>query len=113
MQALQSEQYDCTKCSSVDEALLLLKDARYDVVISDVNMPGKDGLEFAKELRHQGHDSALLMISGEDFSRAKVNYLNSICLYADDVLGKPFTREKLLSVLEEVIQSRSLTGKFF
>lgn len=111
-QALESAEYACVKCTSVEDALSQMQSSVFDAVISDVNMPGKDGLEFAREIRGQGHDVALLMISGEDFGRDKANYLNSICLYADDVLGKPFTRERLLGAVEEIIRNRPLATKY-
>lgn len=111
-QALDPSAYACVKCTSVDEALAHLESAEFDVVISDVNMPGKDGLALAREIRGKGSNVALLMISGEDFGRDKANYLNSICLYADDVLGKPFTRERLLAVLDEIIRNRPLATKY-
>ncbi len=111
-QALDPSLYDCVKCTTVEDALAHMESAEFDAVISDVNMPGKDGLEFAREIRGKGSDVALLMISGEDFGRDKANYLNSICLYADDVLGKPFTRERLLSALDEIIRNRPLATKY-
>src|SRR4030042_573062 len=52
--------------SSVDEALEKMKQKDYDAVVSDYQMPDKDGLEFLKELREKGNTvlAVLLKIRG-------------------------------------------------
>lgn len=94
----QTEAYNCA-----EKALEQLKTEHFDAVISDVNMPGKNGLDFAKTLREHGNSIPILMISGESFSTKEANYLNQICKYADEVLGKPFSKQELINTLKNII----------
>ena len=76
----------------------------YAAVITDLNMPDKDGLDFAKEIKGVNSHMPILMISGESFeSLSDYNQLNSICRYADDTLGKPFTKNELIASLNAMI----------
>jgi PleD family two-component response regulator len=46
-----SERYNVKTASEGNEALSLLEDVKFDLVLSDVMMPGMDGIEFARQLR--------------------------------------------------------------
>jgi CheY-like chemotaxis protein len=50
---------------SVEEALNKLKGKEYDAVVSDYQMPGKDGLEFLEELRQKGNVIPFIMLTGK------------------------------------------------
>ncbi|MEN2775520.1 response regulator [Acetivibrio clariflavus] len=81
------------------EALRKLDKDSYDVVISDIKMPGMDGIEFLSELRNNGNDICVLFLSTHsDFSYAK----QGIRLGVFDYLTKPFNDETLSEALERV-----------
>jgi DNA-binding NtrC family response regulator len=54
---------------SVEEALKKLEKERYDVIVSDYQMPTKDGLEFLKELRENGNTTPFIMFTGKGGNR--------------------------------------------
>jgi PAS domain S-box-containing protein len=61
---------------SVDEALAKLERERYDVVVSDYQMPGKDGLDFLKELREKGSTIPFIMFTGKGREEVAIKALN-------------------------------------
>jgi PAS domain S-box-containing protein len=70
---------------SVEEALNKLKEKDYDVVVSDYQMSGKDGLEFLKQLREKGNDIPFLILTGKSREEVAIRALN---LGADGYLDK-------------------------
>ena len=58
-----SLEFDCACC--VDEAFNKLSTGQYDIVISDYEMPKKDGLQFLKELREQKNQIPFVSIYGQ------------------------------------------------
>jgi PAS domain S-box-containing protein len=61
---------------SVDEAVEKMKNEKYDVVICDYAMPGKDGLEFLKDLREAGNDIPFIIFTGEGREEVAIRALN-------------------------------------
>jgi len=80
----------------------------YDVIVLDVMLPGRSGLEVCRELRRQNVDSAILMLTARDTLDDKVRGLDC---GADDYLTKPFAFPELLarvrSLLRRASRSRS------
>ena len=56
---------DIDNVSSVDEAFMKLATGHYDVVVSDYEMPQKDGLEFLIELREQNNKIPFILFTGK------------------------------------------------
>ena len=71
--------------SSVEEALEKMKKETYDAVVSDYQMPGRDGLEFLKELRQSGNTIPFLIFTGKGREEVAIKALN---LGADQYLNK-------------------------
>ncbi|HXX87016.1 MAG TPA: PAS domain S-box protein, partial [Candidatus Acidoferrum sp.] len=61
---------------SVDEALTKLEKEKYDVVVSDYQMPEKDGLDFLKELRRKGDTVPFVMFTGKGREEVAIKALN-------------------------------------
>jgi len=81
------------------EALKKLQAGEFDIVISDIKMPGMDGIEFLSELRRMKNDICVLFLSTHsDFSYAK----QGIRLGVFDYLTKPLKDEALYEALERV-----------
>jgi len=62
--------------SSVEEATKKMKKKTFDVIVSDYMMPGKDGLEFLKELREKGNNIPLIMFTGKGREEVAIKALN-------------------------------------
>jgi DNA-binding response OmpR family regulator len=78
---------------------------RHDFIILDIGLPGRDGLEVARELRTAGLKTPLLMLTAHDTTEMKVKGLDS---GADDYLTKPFAFAELLARLR-ALQRRTQT----
>lgn len=62
--------------SSVEEALEKIKNKTFDVIVSDYIMPGKDGLQFLKELRANGNNIPFIMFTGKGREEVTIIALN-------------------------------------
>jgi diguanylate cyclase (GGDEF)-like protein len=58
-------QYDCTVAASAEEAMKLLEDAEFDLVLTDINMGGMTGLELVPSVLKKSPDTVVVMVSGE------------------------------------------------
>src|ERR1700733_8187768 len=57
--------YEATVCDSAARALELIRVQRFDVIFSDVVMPGKDGISLLEDLKSSGVTTPVVMISGQ------------------------------------------------
>ena len=94
--------------SSVEEALAKLEKERYDVVVSDYQMPGKDGLEFLKELRESGNSVPFIMFTGKGREEVAIRALN---LGANQYLNKTGETETVYTELAHTVTELAKTKK--
>lgn len=76
----------------------------YDLIILDLMLPKKNGIQVCKELRDQGIATPVLMLTARDSIEDKVRGLDA---GADDYLGKPFAFEELLARVRALLRRRS------
>jgi two-component system chemotaxis response regulator CheY len=94
--------YQVTEAARGDEALDLAKLKRVHLVITDVEMPGMNGLELIKELRQlKSYQTTPILILARDAS--DVNIMKAETLGASGFIEKPVTPERLLSVVNQVL----------
>lgn len=93
---LEEEGMEVNLAYDGDQGLAAGKSAGYDLIILDIGLPGRDGLEVAAELRASGVNTPLLMLTAHDATDMKVRGLDS---GADDYLTKPFAFAELLARL--------------
>lgn len=74
---------------------------RFDLIVLDVMLPGKSGVEICRELRQQGRDSAILMLTAKSQLTDRVVGLK---LGADDYVVKPFEPPELLARIEALLR---------
>src|SRR5580658_5189734 len=74
---LYAQGFDVTESSSGDEALALARAVRYDAVLLDINMPGRDGVEVCRELRKLFPRLAILIVSVRNGPDDQVEALDS------------------------------------
>ncbi|NIV36498.1 MAG: response regulator [Anaerolineae bacterium] len=96
---LEDEGYQVLQALNGEAALSLLEEARPDLIISDIRMPGMDGFAFCEEVRANPDFGQLpfIFLTGRD-ERADVR--RGMGLGADDYLTKPFEPEELLSAVQ-------------
>lgn len=100
------EKYICTTAASCDEALTQMTVDAYAVVISDMTMPGRNGVELLREIRSRYPDTAVILVSGIDrLQRIR----DALHLGAFDYLIKPCELDVLSLSVERALERRSLT----
>jgi len=93
--------HEATVCDSAARALELVKSQRFDLIFSDVVMPGKDGISFLEDLKALGISTPAVMISGQASVEMAVRATR---LGAVDFLEKPLSTDKLLLTVENVLK---------
>jgi DNA-binding response OmpR family regulator len=73
----------------------------YDAIILDLMLPGRNGLEIAKNVREKGVKVPILILTGKDSVQEKVTALD---VGADDYLTKPFSHEELAARLRALMR---------
>src|SRR3984893_6138684 len=93
--------HEATVCDSAARALELVKTQRFDLIFSDVVMPGKDGISFLEDLKALGLSTPAVMMSGQASVEMAVRATR---LGAVDFLEKPISTDKLLLTVETVLK---------
>jgi len=102
---LESAKYQVILATSGVSALPLFREQRPQLVITDILMPDKDGIETVREIRKIDPDAKIIAVSGG--GRAKyTNFLHIAQEFgASEVLEKPFRREELLAAVGRTIKA--------
>jgi CheY-like chemotaxis protein len=96
---LQEHGYDVTTAGSVPEALKLITAESYDVLLSDLHMPGRgDGLTVVSAMRHSNPKSVTILLSAFPEMDAAAQ---AILLQADQILVKPMNIPALIEAIEQ------------
>ncbi len=105
-QTLELAGYDVTALDSAEKALNLLHEDWPGVVVSDINMPGTDGLSFMNQALTLVPDLPVILITGHgDISMA----VNAMRDGAYDFIEKPFPADLLTDVVRRAMEKRALT----
>ncbi|HWW15621.1 MAG TPA: sigma-54 dependent transcriptional regulator [Candidatus Dormibacteraeota bacterium] len=100
--------HEATVCDNAGKALELAKAQNFDLILSDVVMPGKGGLALLEELKGQGVTAPVVMMSGQaDIEKA----VRATRLGALDFLEKPISTEKLLLTVENALKLQRLESE--
>jgi two-component system nitrogen regulation response regulator NtrX len=100
--------HDATVCDNAGKALELAKSENFDLILSDVVMPGKDGLTLLEELKYQGVTAPVVMMSGQAHIEMAVKATR---LGALDFLEKPISSDKLLLTVENALKLQRLESE--
>jgi DNA-binding NtrC family response regulator len=90
---------------SGQEAFDLMEKEPFDIVITDMKMPGIDGIEVLKKVREKYPDVVVIMITGYSTVQSAVQAMK---LGAFDYIPKPFTPDEVLVVIEKAMEKKSL-----
>lgn len=103
---LQTEGYEVAEAADGDEAIARLHQSPASVVVADVLMPGKDGIEMIKAIRERWPNCGIIAISGGGFCQAGLYLEMCEKLGASRTLAKPFSRDDLLAAVRAAQEDR-------
>jgi two-component system nitrogen regulation response regulator NtrX len=107
---LEYEGYEFFEAPTGEDGLEMLKETvGIDLVLLDIKMPGKDGLEVLAELKQKPYSPDVIMISGQGTIQAAVEATK---LGAFDFLEKPLHRERVLISIRNALKQNSLTREY-
>ncbi len=100
------EKHDCVvmTANGAGEAVGLLKEFVFDILIVDVMMPGQSGFEFGRDLRETSDIPIIFLTAKTELS----DKAEGFDIGADDYISKPFEPEELLMRIEAILKRRGL-----
>jgi len=101
---LQPAGFKVITAESTEAALRLLKEADFDLVITDMKMPKASGLDLIRHVRANYREPAVLMVTGYP---SIGNAVEAMRLGAEDYLAKPFTKKELLEAVRLALLKQS------
>lgn len=101
--------HDCVLAASAGEALAILETRRFDLVLSDINMPGTSGLELVPRILKRAPDTVVVMVSGEQTIETAIDAMRA---GAFDYVTKPLDLRHVLAAVDRALtQHRMLVEK--
>src|ERR1700719_1438963 len=97
--------HEASVCDNAARAIELAKAERFDLILSDVVMPGRDGIALLEDLKTIGVESTFVMMSGQASIEMAVRATR---LGASDFLEKPISSDKLLLTVENTLRLKRL-----
>jgi CheY-like chemotaxis protein/glycine cleavage system H lipoate-binding protein len=98
---LRGEGYSPSCALSVHEALTALGQGEFDIILTDLKMPGIDGLDFMRDIKKRHPSIVLIMITGY---ATITTALQAKELGAFDYIAKPFAKAELLEVVKRAVE---------
>jgi DNA-binding NarL/FixJ family response regulator len=102
---LRMDHYEVTAVSCGDDAINALENGQYDVVITDLMMPGLDGFGVLKAVKNRAPMTSVIILTGYGDMNAAIDALR---LGADDFTLKPCEVEELTFRIQRCLEKRSL-----
>ena len=93
---------DTQSCYNVDSALDVLATQNFDLIVTDVIMPGRHGTDLIQQLRNDGNNTPIIaMTAGHE--NAVDDYVFHASMFADVALPKPLHRQEFLELVESLV----------
>jgi two-component system copper resistance phosphate regulon response regulator CusR len=100
-QGLEGEHYDVAMATTGEEAFFQVSTAKFDLILLDWMLPGRDGIQVLTTIRKRGLETPVLLLTARDALDDRVHGLNS---GADDYLVKPFAFAELLARIRALLR---------
>ena len=100
-EGLEGERYDVVVERTGEGAFFRVNTETFDVILLDLTLPGRDGLEILRALRQRRMETPVLVLTARDTLEDRVNGLDS---GADDYLVKPFAFAELLARIRALVR---------
>ena len=101
---LVEECYVVDSATNGDEGLYLASVNEYDLILLDIQLPVKDGIEVCKSLRDSNNQTPIIMLTAKDSIEDKIKGLD---IGANDYLAKPFSFAELLASIRVQLRSNN------
>ena len=98
---LEHEGYEVLRADNGEDGMTLIEKELPDLIITDVMMPKKDGLQLCRELRNKGNSTPIIMLTARS---QEVNKVLGLELGADDYLAKPFSIRELMARMKALLR---------
>jgi len=105
---LRDQGYECDCAMDAEEASALMQRTEYDLLISDINMPGNGQLEFLNTVHGEQQGLPVIVITGYPSVETAVR---SFRLSAVDYLQKPFNIDELFGLIDPAVQKGQLARR--
>ena len=100
-EGLEDERYEAIIAHTGEDAFFRINTEQFDVIVLDVMLPGRDGLQILTSIRKQGIDTPVLLLTARDTLEDRVAGLNS---GADDYVVKPFAFAELVARIRALLR---------
>ncbi|MBI3405445.1 MAG: sigma-54-dependent Fis family transcriptional regulator, partial [Acidobacteria bacterium] len=102
---LSSEGYTVATAEDGEQGLAKLSERPFDLLLLDINLPGRNGLELLKEIRQRDPSVAVVMITAyASIEMARTAFKSG----AQDYITKPWNNDELLAVIAQAVEGRRL-----
>src|SRR5499433_3272828 len=100
-EGLEDERYEAVIAQTGEDAFFRINTEQFDVIVLDVMLPGRDGLQILTSIRKHGVNTPVLLLTARDTLQDRVAGLNS---GADDYLVKPFAFAELVARIRALLR---------
>jgi len=98
---LESENYQTTAVFNGEKGYLLAKEGHHDLILLDIMLPGKNGMDICKDLRKDGVNTSIIMLTSK---KEEIDKVLGLELGADDYITKPFSNRELLARIKAIMR---------
>jgi DNA-binding response OmpR family regulator len=100
-EGLEDERYEVVVAQTGEDAFFRITTEKFDLILLDLMLPGRDGLQILASVRKSGIETPVLLLTARDSLEDRVTGLNS---GADDYLVKPFAFAELLARIRALLR---------
>ena len=104
---LNENNYLITTAQNAEEAITKIKLIKFDLIILDIMMPGKNGLEFIQEYKNK-LDTPIILLTARGEAKERIEGLE---IGADDYLPKPFEPKELILRIQNIIDKTNINNQ--
>ena len=107
LEAYLSDEYNCVTAGDCEEAIALVKGGYFNLVLTDITMPGTSGFELCQIVQETCPDTVVIMVSG----MIDIQYaIDSMRQGAFDYITKPFELSQVLMVIHRALRYQALVA---
>ena len=104
---LNENNYLITTAQNAEEAITKIKLIKFDLIILDIMMPGKNGLEFIQDYKNK-LDTPIILLTAKGEAKERIEGLE---IGADDYLPKPFEPKELILRIQNIIDKTNINNQ--